>query len=100
MTTRGDSAGAPATGRSDLLEMANVGPKVVGYLARVGITERAQLAGRDPVELFHEVSTRTGRPQDPCLLDTFMSVVDQADGRPPRPWWDYTEERKRLLENH
>ena len=25
-----------------------------------------------------------------------MSAVDQANGAPPRPWWTYTAERKRL----
>jgi hypothetical protein len=82
---------------TDLLELANVGPAVVRYLARVGIATRSQLAGRDPVELFDELCILDGRPYDPCLLDTFMSAVDQADGHPARPWWDYTEQRKRLL---
>jgi hypothetical protein len=39
----------------------------------------------------------SGRPLDPCLLDTVMSAVEQADGGPARPWWDYTAERKRRL---
>jgi hypothetical protein len=26
-----------------------------------------------------------------------MSAVEQADGGPARPWWDYTAERKRML---
>jgi hypothetical protein len=28
---------------------------------------------------------------------TVMSAVEQADGGPARPWWDYTAERKRTL---
>ncbi len=31
---------------------------------------------------------------DPCLLDTFHAAVDVADGRPARPWWEYSRERK------
>lgn len=31
---------------------------------------------------------------DPCLLDTFVAVVDDADGGPPRPWWEYSRVRK------
>jgi hypothetical protein len=85
------------TERTDLLELANVGPAVVRYLARIGITRRGQLAGRDPVELYDQLCALDGRPHDPCLLDTFMSAVDQADGLPARPWWDYTTHRKRLL---
>jgi Pathogenicity locus len=31
------------------------------------------------------------------MLDTLMSVVDQADGGPARPWWTYTAEPKALI---
>lgn len=82
--------------RSGLMDMVNVGPAVARYLARVGITQRAQLVGRDPVELFEQLNTVEGRPCDPCLLDTIMSAVDQAEGHPGRPWWNYTAERKRI----
>ena len=36
-------------------------------------------------------------PAPEHALDTFMSAVDQADGKPARPWWEYTPERKRSL---
>jgi Pathogenicity locus len=91
--------GAPAgrPDRSDLLDLVNVGPAVARYLGSVGITERRQLAGQDPVELFRRLCAAAGRPYDPCLLDTLMSAVDQAEGGPARPWWHYTPRRKRLL---
>ncbi|NYH92748.1 helix-hairpin-helix domain-containing protein [Actinopolymorpha rutila] len=92
-----DSVATAAGASGDLLAMANVGPAVVGYLARLGITERGQLVGRDPFELYDTLCLRDGRRYDPCLLDTFMSVVDQAGGGQPRPWWKYTAERKRAL---
>lgn len=82
---------------SGLLELANVGPAVARHLERAGITERGQLRGCDPIELYERLCAIDGQRHDPCLLDTFMSVVDQANGAPPRPWWNYTEERKRLL---
>ena len=83
--------------RPDLLELANVGPAVARYLEAVGITETWQLAGRDAIEIYEEMCARSGRRLDPCLLDTIMSAVEQADGGPARPWWDYTAERKRRL---
>ena len=82
---------------SALLELANVGPAVARYLERVGITQTSQLAGRDAIEIYEEMCAASGRRLDPCLLDTVMSAVEQADGGPARPWWDYTAERKRML---
>ncbi|MFD0902124.1 helix-hairpin-helix domain-containing protein [Actinomadura sediminis] len=82
---------------SDLTELVNVGRAVARHFERVGITRSAQLAGRDPIELFEQMSAASGEALDPCLLDTVMSAVDQAEGRPARPWWHYTPERKRLL---
>ncbi|MEV1007838.1 helix-hairpin-helix domain-containing protein [Streptomyces sp. NPDC049881] len=84
-----------ADGTEELLRMANVGPAVVRRLARVGVTAPADLRGRDPYEMYERLCALDGRRHDPCLLDTFLSVVDQADGGEPRPWWTYTQERKR-----
>ncbi|MEV7039462.1 helix-hairpin-helix domain-containing protein [Amycolatopsis sp. NPDC051061] len=81
----------------ELLKLANIGPAMVRDFARLGITEPAQLAGQDAVELYERLCEIDGVRHDPCVLDTFMSAVDQADGAPPRPWWTYTPERKRLL---
>jgi hypothetical protein len=81
----------------ELLKLANIGPAMVRDLARLGITEPTQLAGRDPVELYERLCETDGHRHDPCVLDTFMSAVDQAEGAPPRPWWTYTAERKRLF---
>ncbi len=80
-----------------LQDLANVGPAVERMLGRLGVTAPAQLAGQDPYDLFERLCAVDGRRHDPCLLDTFMSAVDQADGKPARPWWEYTPERKRSL---
>lgn len=89
----------PASGEGrELLALANVGPKIKDRFVSVGITSVQQLRGREPLALFDEMKAVAGHPEDPCLLDTVMSAVDQAEGRPARPWWTYTEERKRLLD--
>jgi hypothetical protein len=84
-------------GSSNLTELTNVGRAVARHFEGIGITQTGQLAGQDPVELYERMCAAHGQRLDPCLLDTVMSAVDQADGRPARPWWDYTGERKRLL---
>ena len=83
---------------SDLTELVNVGRSVAGYFESIGITRITELTGRDPIELYEHMSATFGERLDPCLLDTVMSAVDQAEGRPAHPWWHYTPQRKRLLE--
>ncbi len=85
------------TETSDLLELANVGPAIAGHLGKAGVTRASQLVGRDPVEIYEQMCEADGRRHDPCLLDTVMSAVDQANGNPARPWWAYTAERKRRM---
>ncbi|WP_314178543.1 helix-hairpin-helix domain-containing protein [Streptomyces winkii] len=92
MTAKHASGGEP-----DLTQLVNVGPAVARYFRRVGITRIAQLVEQDPVELYERMSAAYGERLDPCLLDTVMSAVDQAEGRPAHPWWHYTPQRKRLL---
>lgn len=78
----------------DLTDLPNVGPAVARDLASIGVRLPADLAGRDPLEMYLSLCERTGTRQDPCVLDTFMSITDYVAGNEPRPWWAYTEERK------
>lgn len=81
---------------SNLTELVNVGPAVARYFEGIGITKIAQLAGQEPMELYERMSAAAGGRLDPCLLDTVLSAVDQAEGRPARPWWHYTPQRRHL----
>ncbi|MFI0357074.1 helix-hairpin-helix domain-containing protein [Actinomadura sp. 9N407] len=82
---------------SNLTALVNVGRSVARYFERIGITRIEQLVDQDPMELYERMSAAYGERLDPCLLDTVMSAVDQAEGKPARPWWHYTPDRKRLL---
>lgn len=77
-----------------LTDLPNVGPSVAEDLRSLGIGAPAQLVGQDPVALYDRLCILTGTRQDPCVLDIFLSVVRFMDGEDPRPWWDYTAERK------
>jgi hypothetical protein len=85
------------TAPSDLQSLVNVGPAIARRFERIGITRRSQLAGRDPVALYELMCAAGGLREDPCVLDTLMSAVEQADGGPARPWWEYSEKRRQLL---
>jgi hypothetical protein len=79
-----------------LEQLPNVGPAMAGDLRGLGIQTPAALVGQDAFALYRALERHTGKRQDPCVLDTFMAVVDFMNGAQPRPWWDYTPERKRL----
>ena len=77
-----------------LTAIPNVGPAVARRLLRLGIATPQDLRGQDPDGLFERICALDGRREDPCLLDTFAAAVDVADGKPARPWWEYSRERK------
>jgi hypothetical protein len=79
-----------------LEELPNVGPALARELRVLGITHPSQLASANGFELYRLLCQHTGRRQDPCVLDTFLAIVDFMSGAPAAPWWHYTAERKRL----
>ncbi|HEX4633740.1 MAG TPA: helix-hairpin-helix domain-containing protein [Gemmatimonadales bacterium] len=78
-----------------LEDLPNVGPSLAADLRRVGVNRPRDLKGRKPIALYHALCEVSGRRQDPCVLDVFMSAVRYVEGAPARPWWRYTAERKR-----
>ncbi|GAB3005703.1 hypothetical protein GCM10010960_16840 [Arenimonas maotaiensis] len=88
----------PAKVRRDRLEaltdLPNIGPSMAGDLRLLGLRHPRELAGQDAFKLYRRLCELTGCRQDPCVLDTLLSVVDFADGGDAKPWWHYTEQRK------
>ena len=78
-----------------LTDLPNIGPAMARDLELIGIRVPMDLEGRDPWALYEALCVRTKTRQDPCVLDTFMSVTDYVSGGVPKPWWAYTAERKR-----
>ena len=78
-----------------LTDLPNIGPAMARDLQLLGFDTPAQLAGQDPQDLYDRLCRLTGKRQDPCVLDVFVSVTRFMDGEEPRPWWDYTPERKK-----
>ncbi len=78
-------------------DLPNVGKAFAGDLQLLGFTAPSQLAGQDPVALYDRLCDLTRSRQDPCVLDTLISITRFMDGGRPRPWWEYTDERKRMM---
>jgi hypothetical protein len=78
-----------------LEQLPNVGPAMTEDLRSLGLHEPRDLLGKNAFDLYSALERLTGKRQDPCVLDTFMAIVDFMNGATPKPWWAYTAERKR-----
>jgi hypothetical protein len=82
-----------------LNDIPNVGPATVADFNKIGIKTPEELKSADPLKLFELLCAKTGVRHDPCTLDVFISAVRFMDGAPAKPWWAYTDERKKMLED-
>lgn len=81
-----------------LTDLPNIGRAMAEDLQLLGIQNPEQLKGRDPYALYQELCIATGQRQDPCVLDTFISITRFMDGDEARPWWAYTAGRKAAMQ--
>ena len=77
-----------------LEQLPNIGPSLAAELRSIGILHPRELAGRDAFVLYQQLCVKTGKRQDPCVLDTFLAVTDFMRGASAQPWWAYTRQRK------
>jgi predicted RecB family nuclease len=64
--------------RDELAALGSIGPAMLRDFERLGVRTVAQLARRNPEQLYENLSRLTGRAQDLCVLDTFRCAVAQA----------------------
>ncbi len=77
-----------------LEQLPNIGPSIAADLRLLGVLHPRELAAKDAFVLYQSLCAKTGKRQDPCVLDTFMAATDFMRGAEPRPWWSYTAQRK------
>ena len=80
---------------SRLEGLPNIGKAMAEDLQLIGVDHPKKLAGKDALELYEALCARTGKRQDRCVIDVFMSVIDFMEGGEPQPWWAFTKERKK-----
>jgi len=78
-----------------LSDLPNIGKAGVRDLNTLGIHKPSDLVGCDPYQMFERLRELTGTRQDPCVLDTFISITRFMQGDDAKPWWHYTGERKK-----
>lgn len=80
-----------------LTDLPNIGPAGAEDLRLIGIDEPRDLLEKCPFAMYQVLCEKTGTTHDPCVIDVFMSVTRFMAGEEARPWWTYTEERKRTF---
>lgn len=91
-----------ATARSefaDLEQLPNVGPALAADLRLLGIRRPNELVGRDAFSLYDDLCRLTHVKHDPCVIDQFLSAIRFMEGGEAKPWWAFTAERKKALED-
>lgn len=83
---------------SRLEALPNIGESIAARLRLIGIDHPAKLVGMQPFEMYEALCARTGKRQDPCLIDVFMAAVHFMQGGEPLPWWSFTQERKKRMD--
>lgn len=88
-----------ASGVQKFTDIPNVGPRIANDFKTLGIKTPLALKGRSAFLLYTNLCKKTKMRHDPCVLDTFMAVVDFMNGAKAHPWWHYTSERKKKYPN-
>ena len=78
----------------ELRSLCNVGPATLGDLFLIGVHSVADLAKRDPQEMFHALEKATGHKQNICMLDLFHAIVREGRTGERRPWHYYSALRR------
>ena len=71
--------------------------KIAADLRLLGVTSPQDLLGKDPYKMYDDLCDITEVRQDPCVIDVFIAAVRFMTGEVTKPWWKYTQERKRTL---
>jgi hypothetical protein len=82
---------------SRLDALPNIGKTIAADLRLIGIAHPKKLIGMDPFAMYEDLCAKTGRRQDPCVIDVFMSAVNFMEGGTPLPWWSFSRNRKEQM---
>jgi hypothetical protein len=81
----------------ELRRIPGVGPRIALDLWNIGIRGVAELAGREPEELYARICHHQGVQVDRCMLYVMRCAVYYAATPEPEPrllkWWAWKDER-------
>jgi hypothetical protein len=76
-------------------DIPNVGKAMERDFLFLGLKTPTDLKKQDAYALYQKMCKKSGIRQDPCVLDTYLVVIDFMNGAPARPWFWYTVGRKK-----
>ena len=82
---------------SRLDALPNVGKAMAADLHLIGVSHPKKLIGLKSYQMYEALCTATGKKQDSCVINVFMSAVHFMEGGEPLPWWSFTQERKKQI---
>jgi hypothetical protein len=82
---------------TQLEDLPNIGKSIAADLRSIGILGPDQLAEREPIDVFRELSKVMGHRHDPCVLYVLMSAKYFLGSGEAVSWWKFTAEGKELL---
>ena len=80
-------------------DIPNVGPTMARDFNLLGLNKPTDLINKNPLTLYNKMCKITGVRQDPCVLDTYIAVIDFMNGASAKPWYFYTKTRKKEYPN-
>lgn len=91
------------TGERRLRDLVSIGPAMLRDLELLRIRSVAQLARKNPRQMYRDLCRLTGQKHDICCLDVFTAAVAQARN-PQLPieqcqWWYWSRKRKAPANN-
>ena len=81
-----------------LEDLPNLGKSIAADLRAIGILHPHQLAEREPLAIYNELSNVMGHRHDPCVLYTLISARHFLDTGDALPWWKFTEQGRKIID--
>ena len=81
-------------------DLPNIGKSIASDLRAIGILHPHQIAERDPLAIYIELAGVMGPRHDPCVLYTLISAKHFLVSGEVLPWWNFTEQGKKLLKSN
>ena len=74
----------PESERRKMLAVTLCGPRVLGRLEAIGVHALADLRGRDPYDVMHEVNVQAGYVvwQPPMAIVALQNLIEAAESEP------------------